>query len=190
MKNLRGKKDIIIDLTSLLDVIFIVLMVVLFGRTAQSAERPVSAEEFDQSAQVSHDEKYENMDKYVLFIDVKTSYIVPEKGGENKDHSRYLQVVSGIGEDKKVLVSENAGDEDMRTINDVNEAEVYEKLKTYIEEIIKGALQTDENGDSTGALVVLSLNRDDGLMLYRDEYNIRKIFDELTEEYKDSVFYR
>lgn len=173
----RVKPDIIIDLTSLLDVIFIILLVVI-GRQSMMTEKQEAELSENNSAvleaQALVEEakaKYElfmdqmmeanDMNEYVCVISVVSTY------SEKDVTTRTIMVLKRgeLTEDRIQLQGENV---------DKRLGEFKELLKKYIE----------ENQDYP---VVLSLNENNEKLLYRDENYIKTIFGELMDEY-DNVY--
>ncbi len=198
MRHLLSKKEIIIDLTSLLDVIFIVLMVVMFGQTVQKStveqdpqdsQALVSTpEDFGEESVVQHYQKYENIDNYVTFIDVRTEYI-PDSFEEKKLHERYLTVTAGIGDGQKTLFGKDAG-ENVIIVSEENEDDVFKgdglqpgKLEQELRRLIDSSAAVGEDG--VKKVVVVSVNRNEDKILYRDEVAISKLLEDLASEYKE-----
>ena len=170
----RNKKnDIIIDLTSLLDVIFIVLLVVMAGQfTAsknqenaladQQTEAESKIEEAENMIAVYEDmiDTMDNVNKYVVAVSIAVPY--------NKEelHKREIKLLAEGNELKSI------------TLVGSETEEAFIELKETLESFIKS------NPDSP---VILSLNDDDDKILYRDEKAITEILNELSGEY-DNVY--
>ncbi len=170
MKRIRRnrKSDIIIDLTSLLDVIFIILLVVIVGQKytntniqndlieeKESYEGAVS--EYNNS-QTLYDDAV-NTVKYFKSVSVSVPYDPDEV------HKREIQFL---------FFGENEGEPIELIGNDVNNSiqEFKDRLEQYI----------SENSDNP---IVLSLNDDDDTILYRDEKLITEVFNELSSKYNN-----
>ena len=177
MKNKSNRRnEIIIDLTSLLDVIFLVLMVVLcktqlmqqdietkdVEASAREAEAEVLIDEANAKQELYSDQidTQDNLNEYVWAISVYSSYV------SDKITERHIRVVS---EDKDIKTFDLIGTKDTN-------AKVFEEFKEYLEENIKEKKDTP---------VILSLNENDEKILYRDEKKIREIFDEIKEKYSN-----
>ena len=169
-RNKRNKKnDIIIDLTSLLDVIFIVLLVVMAGQftASKSQENTLAEQQAEAEAMMEEAENniavYENMidtmdnvNKYIIAVSIAVPY--------NKEelHKREIKLLAEGNELKSFPL---VGSET---------EEAFNELKDTLESFIKS------NPDSP---VILSLNDDDDKILYRDEKAITEILNELSGEY-------
>lgn len=173
MRNLFDKSELTIDLTSLLDVIFIVLLVVMCRQTMLTEEQQQATEEAEDSAGrasaaadnfTQHEDKYENIDEYILFIDVTSKYVVANKEG-NRTMSISSGLVDGDGLDS---ISYTTEEEDNAYIH------LTEKLESEI-----------EKGKKDNKIIILSLNRQDEDILYRDEIAIENIFKEMVQNYDD-----
>ena len=167
------KNDIIIDLTSLLDIIFIVLLVVMAGQFAASknseanlAVQQSEAENMTAEAQnmisVYEDmiDTMENAEKYVLAVSITAPYNSKEL------HKREVKLLAKGSELKSFSLVGNETEE------------AFDELKTTLENLIKS---------NTDSPVILSLNDDDDKILYRDEKAITEILNELSGEY-DNVY--
>ena len=170
----RNKKnDIIIDLTSLLDVIFIVLLVVMAGQFTASknqenalADQQTEAEAMMEDAEnmiaVYEDmiDTMDNVNKYILAVSIAVPY--------NRDelHKREIKLLAEGNELKTFPL----------TGSDTEES--FNEFRDTLEDFIKS------NSDSP---VILSLNDDDDKILYRDEKSVTEILSELSGEY-DNVY--
>ena len=198
MRERLSKTDIVIDLTSLLDVIFIVLLIVMCSEqhgtmdakseaaaaqesvsttltaaqeTLDTAEDMLKAAEETKELYDRHTEEYENVDTYVRFIDITSSY---DSAGDLSIRS--IRVISGL----------NASNEEkVISVTAATEQSAYDTLYKYLESEIAAAV--NEEGQTTP--VILTVNKNDENILYRDEVAIENIFRKLSEEY-DSVFLR
>ncbi len=188
-----GKTDILIDLTSLLDIVFIVLLIVMCGQQLVSADSAARAEEADKKLEEAtelyndaderikyvdalveaynmHMDAYDNFDRYVTFIDVVAYY---DSSASITDRTIHIYV----GYPDKYEwpgISVNSG----------NEADAYTDLANALKVAIE-----DAAGQESPVPVILSLNSGDDKILYRDEVAITNIFNKLAESY-DNVFIR
>ena len=179
------KNDIVIDLTSLLDVIFIVLLIVMCGQQLLSdttREAAAEAEALQQEADETlreasalqqyyekHSDAYENTEKYVKFIDVVAYF----------DSSVRIT-------DRTIIVSSGMEGENPVTqfaVTAATEESDYKQFQDYLTSLIAPG----EDGETVP--VILSLNRNDDNILYRDEVAISNLFTYLSEQY-DNVFVR
>ncbi len=181
MRKLFHKQDIVIDLTSLLDVIFIVLLLVMCNQQLHSREAQQMAEDAAQKLEEasglqqafeSHIEKYEETEEYVLFIDVTAAY------SEQALTERTIRVMAGVdiagGEPYEIEISPESA------------SAGYRELTDYLSASIEGYLS---HGEGAARPVILTLNKGDDDILYRDEVAIRAIFENLAEKY-DNIYLR
>ena len=172
----RNRSDILIDLTSLLDVIFIILLIVVCNQknltNVVAREKAVATEEIEQAmvekerAQAEY-ELYKdqidiesNSDMYVCVISVNSNY-----EPETVTQRHILVLCKGEEIESIDLIG-----------NDTEEA--LEEFRN----LVTGYVETN-----IGRPVILSLNEDDEKILYRDEKAIREIFEELGDKY-DNVY--
>lgn len=166
---MRGKRenieDILIDLTSLLDVVFIVLLVVLCSGQFSSqevAKKKVEVErkeaEADQkeSLYMQQFDTAEEVQQYVMIISVDASY----------DPSNIKE------RNVEVLISGNKEPDSFQLVGE-NTKEPLEQLEERLHTCI------EENEDKN---IILSLNENDERILYRDETAILRIFEKLGNE--------
>lgn len=166
MRRRRNKKDdLMIDLTSLLDVIFIILLVVMCsqqltkwdyeGREQEATETVRDAEAI---AELYRDqmETHDNLNEYVVKLSVYADFNPEQITVRKVRILKELQAIETID-----LIGAETADAFAR---------LEEKLAAYIQ----------ENSDKP---VILSLNEGDEKILYRDEKTILAIFEKLSEEY-------
>ncbi|MBR5968567.1 MAG: hypothetical protein IK001_08235 [Lachnospiraceae bacterium] len=186
MRNRHSKTDFVIDLTSLLDVIFIVLLIVMCGQKLLSddtKEAAAKAEEMIEAADASmresdalqeyyrqHTEAFENTEQYVRFVDVVAYF-----DSSTRISDRTVIVTAGMDEGTELVKI---------PVTAANEKEGYEALQKYLTGIIN-----EVNNGGAPVPVILSLNRGDDSILYRDETAISNIFEYLASQY-DNVFTR
>ena len=162
----RGSRgDVLIDLTSLLDVIFIILLIVMWGQNTVETNLNQARADVEEMMQQTKAEQMlyeqqlevaENINSYVFAVSVVVPY------DKTDVTQRTIQILK---EGKEMESFELAGN------NVTASAEAFHKsLVTYIE----------ANKDR---LVILSLNEQDDNILYRDEIMVTEIFNELTKEY-------
>ena len=166
-------QQLMIDLTPLLDVIFILLIIVLADGDVTSreakgqyqaaadlqyqAEQQIDETEQKISAYQSHYEAYDNMDAYFKIITVSAGY-------EPADRTK-----------RTVRVLVNNGEEITYSLNNLNSDDKWKELEEELGGIIS---------EMGGLPAVLVLNtRNDEKMLYRDEEKILSIFDTLRLAY-------
>lgn len=166
-----GKGDVLIDLTSLLDVIFIILLIVMWGQnTLETNLKQAQAETEAAKTQTEEERKlYEqqleisdNINQYVFAVSVVVPY-----DKEDVTHRTIQILKEGEEIESFELVGKNVRDS----------VEAFQNcLVKYVE----------ANKDRP---VILSLNEHDDNILYRDEVMVTDIFYELTKEY-DNVYIR
>ena len=164
----RTKGDIIVDFTALLDVIFIVLMLVL---AKQQVFEKQSKESLDQK-KAEADNMMEQAEKeYALYADqVETSETIKDYiclvtvhcyYDKNEITSRTIDILDYDGiSDEPIVLKGNHVEPEM------------DELKRRL---------TDTIEDNPDKAVILSLNKNDDNILYRDEQSILKIFNSLNE---------
>lgn len=169
MRKRRGgrKGDIIIDLTSLLDIVFIILLVVMCGQTsmnqnlseatkqAEDAERQYNAEYY---AYKDQREIADNLNQYVLAVSVVVPY-------EEEDVTRRHLVI--LREGKEIEQFELVG-------NDVSASR-----QAFQDKLVEFAKEYADRP------VILSLNEADDNILYRDEVMVQEIFAEVSGAYSN-----
>ena len=174
----RAKSDILIDLTSLLDVIFIVLLVVIARQqtlTEKTKDQVNSAGEVLEQAEAL---ALEAQAKYELYMDQL----------EMADQlNQYVFAVS-------VYASYSSEDVTHRTIRILREGEEIQAFELRGEKTddkiaaFKTAME-DYIAAHPDQPVILSLNENDEKILYRDEKAIQSVFQDLIRRY-DNVFVR
>lgn len=146
-----------IDLTSLLDVIFIILLVVVSNQ--RYLEENTEAERANaQVEQYLYNEQVNMANTYNVYISVYSNF------DENNPVSREIHVLKNNEDIKDFQLNGNSVQD---TLN-----EFKEYLVSYID-------------SNKGKPVVLSLNENDDAILYRDEKSIKAIYDELKRDYPD-----
>jgi len=167
-KRKNNKNDIIIDLTSMLDVIFIVLLVVMVGQKVSAfkheQENSDIAESYNDAVNSYNDaaELYNDMMSTAKYFKT-ASIIVPYD--EEEVYKRTIKIQFWGNEETEEI--KLTGNDTERAFN-----EFYDSLEKYILE-------------NSGNPVILSLNDDDGKILYRDEKVISGIIMELSEKYEN-----
>ena len=174
-KNKKPKSigRLIIDLTPLLDVIFIVLIVVLAGQDTYNIEadqKMVQAEEYVSEADKKLDEMesmvgtyaeqmaaYDSLSEYFNAVTVYASY--------SRENRRLRTVYVMVNNEEPVTLN----------LTPSNTAETWAECKRMIEEVIK-------KDESLPMILSISSNGDDK-MLYRDDEAIYSIFKDLHNAY-------
>ena len=169
-KNRRSSRnDIMIDLTSLLDVIFIVLLVVICGQGSLNEgllERQNDAENAKQQAETAYElysdqlEMADSLNQYVWAVSVIVPY------DENEITKRQILILK---EGEEIESFELIG-------NDVRNA------RAKFKDCLLGFIQEHKEMP-----VILSLNENDDNILYRDEVMVNEVFLELSAEF-DNVY--
>lgn len=170
-KRRGSKRDVLIDLTSLLDIMFIILLVVLWGQQNKTEDlRKMQAEAEQARTQAEAEYKLyeqqieiaENINQLVWTASVVVPY------DQNDVTKRTILVLKEGEEIESFSLSGNKVADSVTAFK--------ECLKTYIL----------ANKDRP---VILSLNDNDANILYRDEVMVTEIFVELAKEY-NNVFIR
>lgn len=172
----RTKGDIIVDFTSLLDVIFIILMLVLAKQQvfeSQSKEQLKQDKAEAESMKERSEKEYklyedqvnsaENMKEYICLLSVYCNYDL------NDVTSRTINILNYDGNGVLEEPIELKG-------NDVNAG------MNELEKIL-----TDSIEDNQDKAIILSLNKDDDVILYRDEKRILEMFGGLSDTYENVV---
>ena len=180
MKRLRSKQNTQIELTSLLDVIFIVLMIVVCNQQINMTEKTQEAraaveqaQEMEQSAEDAraeaeaekalfeeHREMYEEINSQMSIVTVYADY-TPSSPSE-----RSLYLIADTQSSKKIQVS--AG----------TEKTAFAQLEEELDAAVKTA-------DDAGKPVIISINTE--RILYRDESRLSGIVDDLFRRY-DNIY--
>lgn len=165
-KGRNAKHDLIIDLTSLLDVIFIILLVVLCNQQISKMQFDSQAQEVlmqKQKAEAEYKlykdqiEISNNLNQYVCAISIYSEYN-PEQITIRNIH---------ILKENQEIENYTLEGSDTSALDDLRAS-----LIKYIEE-------------NSSQPVILSLNENDEKILYRDEKAILQIFDDLKNEYSN-----
>lgn len=161
--------SVFIDLTSLLDVIFILLLVVLCSynyekqkneQAAEASAAAISDAEASSRAYSDMIETQNDLQKYVW----AASIVVPYE--PDKITTRHIKVLT---EDKEIISIDLVGNDMEGDIEEFRDS-----LTDYVR----------RHPDRP---VILSLNEKDDRILYRDETAIKEILDELMNTY-DNVY--
>lgn len=159
----HNKRNIFIDLTSLLDVVFIFLMIVLCNQqneTREAQAKNIEASEIMEQAKVQLELYTDQMDSVdnLCLVSVYARY---EPDNITK---RHLSIKRKGEEIEEIEMMGNNTKEALETLES--------NLRAYIE------LNKEKP-------IILSLNEKDENILYRDEKEILKIFDKLKQELKN-----
>lgn len=159
-KKRRNNLDILIDLTSLLDVIFIILLIVVCNQqylNNKLSEESLKAENVVAEAEASKALYLDQIDTIQNYNELLSVYASYDPSTVTERHIRVLK-----------------NEQDIKTfdLTGNNVSAPLEEFKDYMVTYI-------ENNPEKP--VVLSLNDHDENILYRDEKAIKKIFEELSE---------
>lgn len=177
----NSRSDIIIDLTSLLDVIFIILLVVLCSQQASASEQEDSysgrLEELEQAE--------EEADKAKKDADTARD-VYNDAADTNIGLGKYVFAVSiavpyddaDVTKREIKLLREGEGEIETYELRGYDTAAAMEEFTSDLERYIT------KYEDSP---VIISLNDDDERILYRDETEISSILFELSGRY-DNVY--
>ncbi|SDB56844.1 hypothetical protein [Butyrivibrio sp. INlla16] len=167
MKRRRNKSNKLIDLTSLLDVVFIILLVVMCQlqetkNTYAAKEESIQQQEndFNELKKLYSDqiESLGSVSDYISYITVNAQY----------DEDLVTRHITILNSDKQSEIPEIPQLKGLRVSDGYDELNKY--LSTYVAE-------------NPERVVVLSFNEDDEDILYRDEKAIKEIFTQLSSEY-------
>jgi len=156
--------NILIDLTSLLDVIFIVLLVVIcrLQTMDESAAKKEGMEQTmmneAQSSQKLYKDQMESISavsEYVVLISINAHY-------DSDVITRHIEVLDSSVDTQMHEIAQLKG---------TNVEEGLNALRTYLQDAVKN------NPEKT---MIISLNEGDEDILYRDENSINKIIDEMV----------
>ncbi|MCR5788286.1 MAG: hypothetical protein K6G83_00210 [Lachnospiraceae bacterium] len=155
----KWNNDIFLDLTSLLDIIFIILMIVVCSQlnlSKRTEEAQAEAAEAKQAAETAYALYSDQLtaDSYTGTLSVTVSF------NEEAITERTIRVLTKGGDIVTFDLIGNQTEEPLSAFTDY--------LQSYID-------------DHPGQPVILSFNEDDEDILYRDEKAIRNIFLTLSE---------
>lgn len=166
MRRRHNKRDdLIIDLTSLLDVIFIILLVVMcsqqltkwdYESQEQTAIEKIRDAEATAELYKDQMETHDKLNEYVVKLSVYADFNPDQVTVRKVRILKELQAIETI---------DLIGADTAKAFEDLEKS-----LVSYIQ----------ENSDKP---VILSLNEGDEKLLYRDEKTILAIFEKLSEEY-------
>ena len=171
-KKRHNKENIFIDLTSLLDVVFILLMVVMLNGQEMSNQadiQRVDASRAEKEALVNlklYKKQMETVDE-LWMISVDASY-------DSEDVTKRQIRILKMGEDV----------EDSIEMDGTNTKEPLDKLKASLDSYIVSWITSNQYTENPKP-IILSINENDDHILYRDEKAIQEIFYELKDKYKD-----
>ncbi len=167
MKKRKNRSNIIIDLTSLLDVVFILLLIILCNfrnndyalrEDQQEAQKAKADYEALQDTCNTELETLGELGEYVAVISITANYeddLVTRKiRVKNSDKSSVIPIFPELVRTKT--------------------SEGYDKLRDYLESYA---------ASNPKRTVIISLNRDKEDILYRDERSIQTIINQLCNEY-------
>lgn len=168
----KSKKDnIIIDLTSMLDVVFILLLVVLCSQKALQSEIQFESEKLHEERTQLQDEINDANNKKALYdqlIDIEEN---PER------YYRTVSISVPYNPDKiteRTITVFFEGDEKNYNINGSNTEEAFNSFKSYMIQSISA---------NTDLPVILLFNSMNEQILYRDDIEMRQILEELQLQF-------
>ena len=162
-KNISEKIKFDIDLTPLLDVIFIVLMVVMckvnLNNAAEAAEAP-GAEISESSEEAISESMKEKLLEELTEIEDRVTFVIIYADFEDEDPTlRHVRCTVNGNEDPSMPPID---------IDPDNEEESYDKIRTYLTRVLE---------DHAGIPVWMAI--DDAQILYRDYVKIQDILSEI-----------
>lgn len=157
----RFRNDILIDLTSMLDVIFIILLVLVCGQTIISDDLNEAQAQAEYAKAQAEAEKQLYEEQQEAFNNVwAVSVVVPYD--EDEITRRQIRILK---QGEEIQSIDLIGNDITESVNNFKAL-----LAGYIE----------QNQDKP---IILSLNENDDHILYRDEVMVNGIFDELVQTY-------
>lgn len=160
-----SRNDILIDLTSMLDVIFIILLVLVCGQTTISDDLNEARTQAEYAKAQAEAEKQLYEEQQEAFNNVwAVSVVVPYD--ENEITKRQICILK---QGEKIQSIDLIGNDITEAVNNFKAL-----LVGYIE----------QNQDKP---IILSVNENDDHILYRDEVMVNGILDELVQTY-DNVY--
>ena len=178
-KNKKPKSigRLLIDLTPLLDVIFIVLIVVLAGQDTFQAE---ADQKFAEAQEIQEDAEQELED---MMASVKTYENQLEIYEELNEKYNVITVVSNYALNdrtyRRVKVKANGNEPLLLELNPSNSERSWAEFKTKIEDIVKEDLTKE---------TIISIKVEEGeKMLYRDYEKMKSIINELQGSYPGKI---
>lgn len=157
--------NILLDLTPLLDVIFIILLIfvsqtILLKKTSAGEAQRLQDEY--KEAKKEYDLRNEMIDDYYTFVTVISTY--------DKENP----------ENREIRISRDPNEADhIITLNGSDVEQEYSEFEEYL----KGYIDPDRE-----APIVFSLNQGDERILYRDENRIREIVEKLQNSNNNVYF--
>ena len=161
----RSKSDVFIDLTSLLDVIFILLLIVLCGQSVVSEELVKAQEEAEKAR-----------------IEAEKTSMLYEDQMELADHiNQHVWAVSIMVPYEEEEITRRQ----IRFLKEGEEIETIDLVGNNVADSIKKfkASLTDYIEKNQEYPVILSLNDNDDYILYRDEVMVNEVFQELADTF-------
>lgn len=174
-RNRRLKNNILIDLTALLDVIFILLMVVLARQQVSGMNLEKREAELTELQSTLEEERIAERDRFKLYSDQIT---LAEK-------TVIISVTAAFDPEKpkhrtlKILKNGNA-EPDVFILEGGSTGEQYAAFEKKLDEYVSSA---------EGLPVILSIADDGSEILYRDQQKIQNVFNGLQEK-SDDVYVR
>lgn len=164
-RNHLHTNNILLDLTPLLDVIFIILLIFVSQTILSkklSEEETLGIQEEYAEAKKEYDLRNEMIDDYYTFVTVISTY--DRENPENREIR-----ISGNPDETDNIISLSGSD--------------VEKEYADLEEYLKGYISANRDKP-----VVFSLNQGDERILYRDEKRIREAVDKLQASNNNVYF--
>lgn len=183
MRNKFSRKiNTAIELTSLLDVIFIVLMIIVCNQqinmTAKTEEAQAVLAQAEEKMDQAEDIMAEAEAQKELYKEDRDTY---ESINEQTDiMTVYVTYTPSNPEDREILIMRNGEELPHIFISPSNTTEALEGLTSILDKHVSAAHEEDKP-------VIVSINTDK--ILYRDEKAVSEILDGLSEEY-GNIFYK
>lgn len=163
---MKTKKEIILDLTPMLDVVFIVLLFLVLKSQNMVEKAPGSTDvPVDPSPIIIIEPTPETLPQYVTCVSITSRY------DENDPSHRFVYIVKDFNQDDIVE----------KELYYNNTEQVYDEIRNTLYDMVSG---------SEGIPTVISLSPEDGSkMLYRDEVQLNNIMQEVRLSVSENDIY-
>ena len=169
----HGKSEIIMDLTSLLDVVFIMLIILLSMSTIDSlklAENNRDADARIEQAETAQAAAEAARNNYISQMETLQQGCDVLSLTESYDPARIIE--------RTVHIVDINGGANEYTLRGANTKADLEQIRTFINEQIEASAQKGEDRP-----IILALNDNDGRILYRDEQAFISMFTAIREDH-------
>lgn len=176
-ESILNKSDLPIDLTSLLDIIFIILLIVICNQKINMIDSKTEAEAIEAQAEEIRAEAAEAEKEAHDIISEAESYKEQlENYAELNDYltmvTVYVDYTPRDIKNRTIRIIVNESEKSRIELNPDTKSEAMKQLKNDLVQIMKSY---------TDVPVIISINRDN--ILYRDENSVRDVIDGLCREF-------